>query len=194
MPLSPSVCTSHQLGRATPYIWDSNEPNNKRASRLAQVPIRSIYSLRWIKPRRLNGLLFRASRITNILCRMPLSIFTAYTLLLGQQANLPTHHCRTAMRTTPVVPVASRSYLPFPHPRKIARRRTRGRGKGVFSLRWSLAPATVHAIDGSPTSCQVVLQSFQRQLRCYSGIFLQMSTVVVRGIREALHYCSFHYC
>jgi hypothetical protein len=112
----------------------------------------------------LQGLL-HCLALLNILCRIPLSIFTTYWPYALRTAS---SYCRrTTLSTASRLP---RAFLPLPH---LPHFTTQSSGICcVYLIIELLGPATVHALNGSPTSCQVLLQSFRHQTRCSSEVFL----------------------
>jgi hypothetical protein len=100
-------------------------------------------------------------------------------LLLKTSSALPAHHCiRQASRPQGWLP---RAFLPFPSLPTAARTARADCTDGSLMIKLVGGPATVYAMKGSPTSCQVVLQpsAIKRVARRDSP--MHSNTVVVRG-------------
>jgi hypothetical protein len=110
-------------------------------------------------------------------------------LLLKSSSALPAHHCMrtTTLSTRLVVGLAGCLALS-----SLTTEGVRWYSEALIIRKLVQNPATLYALNCSPTSCQVLLQSFKRLTRRSSQDFdadLRRNTVVVRG-RKNPRYSS----
>jgi hypothetical protein len=100
-------------------------------------------------------------------------------LLLKTSSALPAHHCiRQASRPQGWLP---RAFLPFPSLPTAACTARADCTDGSLMIKLVGGPATVYALKGSPTSCQVVLQPSAVKRVARRDSPMHSNTVVVRG-------------